>query len=107
MKLTAPTGAHRSRPSLLRLGRRMHALRGALLLAAAINLSCTDRALTSPPPMRHYEAPMARRLTHVETLRWIADHRAWRVARKTKPIWARPVAPGEVGKEFHTADHAV
>jgi hypothetical protein len=85
----------------------MHALRAALWLAAAINLSCTDRALTSPPPMPHYEASMARRLTHAETLRWIVDHRAWRVARKTKPIWARPVAPGELGKEFQTADHAV
>lgn len=50
---------------------------------------------------------MARRLTHDETLRWIADHRAWRVARKTKPIWARPVAADEVGKEFETADHTV
>ena len=46
------------------------------------------------------------RLHHAETLRWIADHRAWRVARKTRPIWARPVRADEVGKEFVTADHA-
>ena len=25
--------------------------------------------------------------------------------RKTRPIWARPVAPDEVGREFQTADH--
>jgi CubicO group peptidase (beta-lactamase class C family) len=48
----------------------------------------------------------ARKLSHEETLRWIAEHRAWRPARKTKPIWARPVAPEEVGKEVETADHA-
>lgn len=50
---------------------------------------------------------MGRRLNHDETLRWIAEHRAWRVARKTKPIWARAVTPEEVGKEFQTADHVV
>lgn len=49
---------------------------------------------------------MSRRLTHAETLQWIAAHRAWRLARKTKPIWARPVAPDEIGQPFHTADHA-
>lgn len=46
-----------------------------------------------------------RKLTHDETLRWIRDHRAWKLARKTRPIWVRPVAAGEVGKEFQTADH--
>jgi hypothetical protein len=49
---------------------------------------------------------MPRRLSHDETLRWILEHRAWRVARKTKPIWARPVAPDEVGHDFQTIDHA-
>jgi hypothetical protein len=29
---------------------------------------------------------------------------AWRLARKTKPIWARPVRADEVGQEFQTAD---
>jgi len=47
------------------------------------------------------------KLNHDETLHWIAAHRAWRLARKTKPIWARPVAPEEVGKSFQTADHGV
>jgi len=47
-----------------------------------------------------------RRLTHEETLQWVGEHRAWRLARKTKPIWARAVTADEVGKEFQTADHA-
>ncbi len=45
-------------------------------------------------------------LNHDETLRWIAEHRAWRLARKTKPIWTRPVLDEEIGKEFQTADQA-
>jgi hypothetical protein len=46
-----------------------------------------------------------RKLSHEETLDWIAKNKAWRLAKKTKPIWARPVQPDEVGKEFQTADH--
>jgi hypothetical protein len=34
-------------------------------------------------------------LTHEQTLRWISDHNAWRLACKTSPLWARPVASGE------------
>ena len=45
-----------------------------------------------------------KRLTHEETLQWVAEHRAWRLARKTKPIWARPVRADEAGREFQTAD---
>lgn len=48
---------------------------------------------------------MVKRLSHDETLRWIADTHAWRRARKTKPILARPVAEDEVGKAIATADH--
>ena len=48
---------------------------------------------------------MPRRLTHDETLRWVREHQAWRLARKAKPIWARPVADDEVGRTFTTADH--
>jgi hypothetical protein len=52
------------------------------------------------------ETPMElRKLSHDETLKWIQEHRAWRLAKKTKPIWARPVEADEVGKEFQTADH--
>ena len=56
---------------------------------------------------RQATAAQGRHLPHAETLRWIADHRAWRVARKTRPIWARAVRTDEVGKEFVTADHTV
>ncbi len=45
-----------------------------------------------------------RTLSHEEALRWIDDHKAWRLARKTRAIWARPVRPEEVGREFQTAD---
>ncbi len=46
----------------------------------------------------------ARTLSHDETLRWIAEHKAWRLARKTRPIWAREVEADEIGKEFQTAN---
>ena len=45
------------------------------------------------------------RLSHEQALQWIHQHRAWRPAKKTKPIWARPVEPDEIGREFQTADH--
>lgn len=45
------------------------------------------------------------KLSHEETLKRIHDQRAWRLAKKTKPIWVREVRPDEVGKEFQTADH--
>ena len=46
-----------------------------------------------------------RKLSHEETLQWIAENKAWRLAKKTKPIWCTPVETDEVGKEFQTADH--
>lgn len=49
------------------------------------------------------ESPVT--LSHEQTLEWITNNQAWRLAKKTKPIWARPVLPGEIGKEFKTADH--
>ena len=49
---------------------------------------------------------MPRRLGHDETLRWVRDHHAWRLASKTRAIWARPVDPAEVGHTFTTADYA-
>ncbi len=48
-----------------------------------------------------------RKLSHDETLGWVAEQKAWRRARKTKPIWARVVEAEEVGKKFQTADHAL
>lgn len=44
-------------------------------------------------------------LTHEQTLQWISDHRAWRLARKTMPIWARALNPQDINKEFQTIDH--
>ena len=46
-------------------------------------------------------------LTHEQTLEWIRIHRAWRLARKSKPLWCRPLAPDEHGREFHTAEQTV
>jgi hypothetical protein len=62
--------------------------------------ACFAEDPTSKPKLE------ARELSHEQTLRWVTEHRAWRLARKTKPIWARPVGQDEVGKEFQTADHA-
>ncbi len=52
-------------------------------------------------------APEERKLSHEETLRWVVAQKAWRRARKTKPIWARAVQAEEIGKKFQTADHAI
>jgi hypothetical protein len=46
-------------------------------------------------------------LTHEQTLDWIRQQHAWFRVKKTKPIWARPVSPDEIGKEFQTADRAL
>jgi hypothetical protein len=51
-------------------------------------------------------ASARKKLSHEETLDWIREHKAWRHARKTKPIWARELEPDEIGKSFSTADHA-
>jgi len=42
--------------------------------------------------------------THEQTLDWIHKNKAWRRAKKTKPLWARAVEKDEMGKEFQTAD---
>lgn len=47
----------------------------------------------------------SRKLSHEETLAWIAQHKAWRRARKTRPIWVRELDVAEIGREFLTADH--
>ncbi len=82
-----------------------------LMVAGFIYFSRTSRDALPPPlvaPPQHIEAPPeAKELTHEEALRWVADHRAWRRARKTKPISARVLDADEVGKEFQTADHAI
>ena len=79
----------------------------ALLLVLMINgdmmeiVRATEPADNAPNQVK----AGSRKLSHDETLHWIAEHKAWRLARKTRPIWARPVAPDEVGREFQTADH--
>jgi hypothetical protein len=81
-------------------------------IAAILSLAATSLAMIAPArgesatedPPSNAKAPQ-RRLSHEETLQWIIEHKAWRLARKTRPIWARPVQQGEVGKEFETADH--
>jgi hypothetical protein len=78
-----------------------------LLLVAAIAGGMKGVARGDGPsddPPRQVEL-VERKLSHDETLRWITEQKAWRLARKTRPIWARPVTPDEVGREFQTADH--
>ena len=78
-----------------------------MALGAIGEIGCRSGGWTPAPRPASVNETVARKLTHDETLAWIAGHHAWRSARKTKPIWARAVAPDEVGKEFQTADHAV
>jgi hypothetical protein len=77
------------------------------LLAASMAGAGGERRRDDPPRPSQTPTPKTatRDLSHEETLRWIAEHRGWRQARKTRPIWVRPVAPDEVGKEFQTADN--
>jgi hypothetical protein len=72
----------------------------------------SDASSDPTPPIPRTESqanPMSnaatRRLTHKETLQWIAQQRAWRRARKTRPIWVRALDADELGREFMTADH--
>jgi predicted acylesterase/phospholipase RssA len=46
-------------------------------------------------------------LSHEQTLEWVRQQRAWRRARKARPIYARPTEPDEEGKAFHTAEGTV
>ena len=79
---------------------------GLLLVIAIVSAKMSVVRGTEPadePPQQHEVG--GRKLSHEETLRWIAEHKAWRLRAKTRPIWARPVAAEEVGREFQTADH--
>ena len=86
--------------------RRALPIATTLVIVAGVygGLNAGRDANAADEPPRQAEAA-SRTLSHDETLRWIAEHKAWRLARKTRPIWARPVAPEEVGREFQTADH--
>jgi hypothetical protein len=69
-----------------------------LLLSVVSELRCLQSVQAEPKKMK---------LSHEQTLEWIHQNRAWHLARKTKPIWARPIEANEIGKEFQTADHVV
>lgn len=81
-------------------------VRGSFLLFLALGWPAPGEVTAQAVP-RGDGPPRGRVLSHEETLRWVAERRAWRRARKTRPIWARPVEPGEVGKDYQTADGAV
>jgi hypothetical protein len=76
-------------------------------LSEALSGSLTSLAAPAQASKPKTPEVRGRKLSHDETLRWVTSHKAWRQARKTKPIWARVVGPEEVGKEYQTADHAV
>jgi len=77
------------------------------LFASVFGPGCAPKE--SPKGGRAVEARQKEQmeLTHEQTLEWIGKNRAWRHARKTKPIWARPITMEEIGKEFQTADRAI
>jgi hypothetical protein len=75
----------------------------AILLTAI--LSDTSEGTRGSEGPQEPDRPKGRKLSHEETLRWIQEHKAWRLASKTKPIYARPVQAEEIGKEFLTAEH--
>jgi hypothetical protein len=70
-----------------------------IALALLWGVGCAAREPAQPEETKN--------LSHDETLQWIQKNQAWRRARKTKPLWARAVDNGEIGKEFQTADHAL
>ena len=89
----------------LRLSVLLGLLTGFISLQGDSPSSCLIRITTQP--LETGTQAQGKKLSHEETLHWITEHKAWRRARKTKPIWARAVGKDEVGKEFQTADHAV
>jgi hypothetical protein len=74
---------------------------GLILLTLAVSAGGCARSREEPSPQGATE------LTHEQTLEWIRENRAWRRARKVKPILVRAIDKDEVGKEFQTADRAV
>src|SRR5689334_17174590 len=85
--------------SIPRFGRRF--------VSTAVAISCFMIGCRMEKPVDKPESAVApKKLSHEETLAWIRDKKAWRHARKTKPIWARELEPNEIGKSFTTADHA-
>lgn len=89
----------------LSLGMCLALLSGVVLVGGDSGAPCLTRAVAQQ--RKAGTQTQEKKLSHEETLRWIGEHKAWRRARKTKPIWARAVEAEEVGKDFPTADHAV
>jgi hypothetical protein len=69
-------------------------LLGSLL--ARLQLHVFDRFLLARGRLPH--------LSHEQTLEWIRQNRAWRRARRTQSIYARPTEPDEQDKVFHTLE---
>lgn len=70
------------------------------------NTALRDEAEAVPPNKEeHRMADDQKKLSHEETLAWIGQRKAWRRARKTRPIWVRELDAQEIGREFMTADH--
>ena len=63
-----------------------------LAVAGVLVCGCSKRSSSNG------ETPM--RLSHEQTLDWIQQHRAWRLAKKVKPIWARALRADEIGRPF-------
>ena len=83
-------------------------LRSAIPAAIALLVfGCGPAETTSQKQAEPPEKNEVMELTHEQTLEWINKNRAWKRARKTKPIWARPITAEEVGKKFQTADKAI
>jgi hypothetical protein len=81
--------------------------RRTLLTVAWATVACAIVFGSGCPARQPATTAEPTKLTHEQTLEWIQTNRAWRQAKKTKPLWARPVGEEEIGKEFQTADHAV
>ncbi len=76
----------------------MAGLSWMIALAGVLVCGCSDRSLSN--------GDTSMQLSHEQTLDWIQQHRAWRLAKKVKPIWARAGQADEIGRPFQTADHA-
>jgi len=94
-----------SRKTPLRLAMVLAVLAGILGLEREFGTLRSARGASDEP--KGGKQVLGKKLSHEETLRWVTGQKAWRRARKTKPIWARAVGAEEVGRVFQTADHAV
>ena len=59
----------------------MAGLSWMIAVAAVLLCGCSNRSSSNEET--------AMRLSHEQTLEWIQQHRAWRLAKKVKPVWVR------------------